>query len=225
MKKKILIIILSILCIVGIGFSTYFGISYFNKRDEYRQLIKDYNELVAMYNALTYDIEDAEEEISTLESDVSSLTDDYTALSDEYDTLLGTHNELVSDYNELVEKYNEETSVQYETPANLEDYATDISYEDISRNPSEYEGKAISMDGEVVQLLETENEIDIRLAVDGDYEEMVYIAYDPKIIEERVLEGDDITFYGIYYGITQYESTLGTTISIPLFWVDYIEID
>lgn len=223
--KKISVIILSVLCALGIGCSVFLGIKYSNKSKQYRELLKEYNELVAMYNDATYTIDDLKLEVAELNSDYKEISTEHETLSSTYNELLETHNQLVSDYNELVEKYNEETNVQYETPTNLEDYATNITYNDLSRNPKEFEGKALSMDGEVVQLLESDGEVDIRLAVNGDYDEMVYIVYESNIIESRVLEGDDITFYGVYYGIYQYESTFGSTISIPLILVDYIEIN
>lgn len=104
------------------------------------------------------------------------------------------------------------------------DYKTGITFDNISRNPKDYEGKLVYFTGEVVQLMEGDDENQIRLAVDGDYDKMILIGYDPEITTSRILEDDNIEIYGISVGIFQYESVLGQTISIPAVYVDKINL-
>lgn len=104
------------------------------------------------------------------------------------------------------------------------DYMTGITFDNISRNPKDYEGKLVYFTGEVVQLMEEDDENQIRLAIDGDYDKMILIGYNPKITTSRILEDDNIEIYGMSVGIFQYESVLGQTISIPAVYVDKINL-
>lgn len=104
------------------------------------------------------------------------------------------------------------------------DYKTGITFDNISRNPKDYEGKLVYFTGEVVQLMEGDDENQIRLAVDGDYDNMILIGYNPEITTSRILEDDNIEIYGVSVGIFQYESVLGQTISIPAVYVDKINL-
>lgn len=104
------------------------------------------------------------------------------------------------------------------------DYKTGITFDNISRNPKDYEGKLVYFTGEVVQLMEGDDENQIRLAVDGDYDKMILIGYDPEITTSRILEDDNIEIYGMSVGIFQYESVLGQIISIPAVYVDKINL-
>ena len=57
--------------------------------------------------------------------------------------------------------------------------------------------------------------IGYRIAVDGDYDSIIYGIYDNRILDSRLLEDDKIQFYGESCGIVSYQSTLGAAISIP----------
>lgn len=175
-------------------------------------------ELQEEYDDLSIDYENKSSEYEALMTDYISVNTDKNTLQTDYDT-------LQSDYNELKALYDAETSVEYETPTDLSQYATDISYEDIARTPDDYEGKALCYTGEVIQVLENDGETDLRVALGDWYEDVILCGYDPKITDKRVLEGDTVTVYGIYHGIYTYESTMGTDISLPLLWLDHIEIN
>lgn len=95
------------------------------------------------------------------------------------------------------------------------EYQNGISFDNLARNPDDYVFDAVAFAGEVVQVIEGSGEVQCRLAIDGDYDKMVLIAYKPEIIDSRVLEGDYITIYGTSLGIATYESTIGGQISIP----------
>ena len=49
--------------------------------------------------------------------------------------------------------------------------------------------------GKVVQLIEDDDEIQIRLAVNSDYDTILFCGYSPDIVSSRVLEDDIITIY------------------------------
>lgn len=170
--------------------------------------------------------------------DLESLQADYDSLKTKYDDLYEDYGKLQADYDELKEKQAEQeitTEVEVsepddvitteETPADLSGYASDVTYDQLARTPDEYEGKVIQMSGEVVQLMEDTDLNAIRVSTDDMYNDIIYAEYDPSITDERVLEDDNVTMYGTYYGIVQYESTLGQTISVPYMLLDHIEIN
>ena len=84
-------------------------------------------------------------------------------------------------------------------------------------------GKKVKFTGEVAQVMEEYGETQIRLAINADYDMVVYCSYDSDIVSSRVLENDTITVYGVSYGLLSYESTMGGTITIPSMLVDKIE--
>lgn len=103
-----------------------------------------------------------------------------------------------------------------------EDYA-DMSYEDLARDPNKHEGKKFKGSGNVLQVLESDTEVDMRVATSSDgYDDVVYIYYDPSIVDSRILEDDQVTFYGVSKGLYSYESTMGGTITLPLLYVQKI---
>lgn len=173
---------------------------------------------------LSAKLEEVENEKNELATELEETKKKKEETTNKLNTKNKEYKELKKQYDELLEKYNKECVPEIEQPENLDDYAKNISYKDLSRTPDKYKGKAICYTGEVVQLVEGDGVNALRVAINGDYNNMFYLEYKPEIISERVLENDTITFYGIYYGIYQYESAFGTTISIPAATVDYIKI-
>lgn len=114
-------------------------------------------------------------------------------------------------------------SKEIETLA-IEDYNTGITFDNLNRTPDDYKYKPVKFRGEVVQLIESSSENQIRLAIDGDYDKMILVGYDPSISNVRIIEDDWIEIYGRSVGIFQYESTMGATISIPAVYVDIIKL-
>ncbi|WP_249216298.1 hypothetical protein [Lacticaseibacillus paracasei] len=100
---------------------------------------------------------------------------------------------------------------------NASDYNTGITYDQIARTPDEYKGKNITLTGEVIQVVEGDDETDLRVAVDGNYDNVIMVGYDPDIMNgSRILENDKITFYAESLGTTTYKSTMGGKITVPL---------
>lgn len=102
-------------------------------------------------------------------------------------------------------------------------YETGITYDQLARTPDQYEGKKVKFYGRVVQVIESDDEIQIRLAVNGDYNAILLGGYDSDIVSSRVLEDDYITIYGTSSGTISYESTMGATITIPGVWITKID--
>ena len=101
------------------------------------------------------------------------------------------------------------------------------SYDQIARNPDDYEKKLAKFTGEVVQVLHEGNEIqmrvDITLTEYGFYEDTIYVFY-AATDNANILEGDIITMYGELRGMQEYEAIFGNTVSIPRIYVKYIDV-
>lgn len=72
--------------------------------------------------------------------------------------------------------------------------------------------------------MEGDGETQLRIAVDGNYDNIIYVGYEPGITDIRILESDYVTFRGISMGLITYESTLGGNITIPSVYIQQIEI-
>ncbi len=66
------------------------------------------------------------------------------------------------------------------------------------------------------------DKVQARLAVNGDYDNMLLCEWDSSSVSSRVLEDDTITIYGVSEGLITYESTMGGDITIPSISVDKI---
>ncbi len=102
-------------------------------------------------------------------------------------------------------------------------YETGITFNQIARNPDDYEGDKIKFRGKVIQVMEGDGETEVRIAVNGNYDTILYGSYDSSIVGSRILDGDMITVMGISTGLLTYKSTMGGDITIPsmlIFQVD-----
>lgn len=105
-------------------------------------------------------------------------------------------------------------------------YSTEYSYDQLARTPDTYEGKKVKFSGKVLQAQEdTESDFGvIILTIDSSYNN-VYVAYKLSNLDFRVLDGDQITIYGVAHGMYSYETVRGNTLTIPLLYADYIELN
>ncbi|SFG56050.1 hypothetical protein SAMN05216353_1565 [Halobacillus alkaliphilus] len=103
-------------------------------------------------------------------------------------------------------------------------YETGNTFEQLARTPDDYEGEKVKLSGKVIQVIEAEGEeTQLRIAVDDDYDQVIFVSYDSGIINSRILEDDKITIMGISLGLLTYESTMGGEITVPAIAVDQIE--
>ncbi|MFT9412157.1 hypothetical protein [Liquorilactobacillus hordei] len=98
----------------------------------------------------------------------------------------------------------------------LSSYNTGITYDQLARTPKQYKGQKVTFTGEVVQVLEDSGYTELRLAVNGDSNNIILVDMKNKILNgSRVLENDLVTIYGESYGLVSYKSTQGEKITIP----------
>ncbi len=102
-------------------------------------------------------------------------------------------------------------------------YETGITYDQLARTPNDFIGFKIKFKGKVIQVLEGDDIVQIRLAVNKNYDTILYCEYEKSLVSSRVLEDDIITIYGVSTGLLSYKSTMGGTITIPSATVDRID--
>lgn len=103
-------------------------------------------------------------------------------------------------------------------------YENGPTYNQVARNPDDYLFKLGKFKGKVVQVMEGDTHNNLRVAVDGDYNKMLLVEYDPSILNQRILEDDYVTIYGMNMGIYSYTSTMGAKISIPSMLAQKIDM-
>ena len=124
---------------------------------------------------------------------------------------------------EAAQKAAEEAAAAAAAEEEAKGYETGITYDQLARTPDDNKGKKIKFYGKVLQVMEGNGNVQIRLAVDDDYDTVLYCEYQSDIVSSRVLEDDHITVYGTYYGLYSYQSTMGGTITIPAAIVERID--
>ena len=102
-------------------------------------------------------------------------------------------------------------------------YATGITYDQLARTPDDFVGEKVKFNGKVVQVMEGDGDTQLRIAVNNDYDTILFAQFESDIVTSRVLEDDNITVMGLSSGLLTYESTMGGDISIPGMVVEKIE--
>lgn len=94
-------------------------------------------------------------------------------------------------------------------------YETGITYDQLARTPDKYKGQKCKFRGEVIQVMEDDNYVSIRLAVGGG-SNVLYVVIPSSILNnERILEDDYITVYGTSTGVITYTTVMGNELTIP----------
>lgn len=135
-----------------------------------------------------------------------------------------TVNGLVTD--ELVQSLGVVEKVQeaVEFEQSKAEYRTDITYDQMARTPDTYITEKIQISGKVLQAETSDNLCYARVAINSDYDTVVFVTYDKDLLGYRLLEDDQIRVYGTSYGVYSYEAVNGATITIPWLMADMIEM-
>ena len=97
-------------------------------------------------------------------------------------------------------------------PEEIKAQAVDIEYDPLYRNIETHTGKIVHLRGKAVQVvIKGGDRYDLRLAMDDDYGQIVWVTYRG----ERVLEDDTVEVWGRVNGLHSYKSIFGATITIP----------
>lgn len=102
------------------------------------------------------------------------------------------------------------------------------TFEQLARNPESVKGTKVKLTGEVVQVMEGtySNSLRVNITKKGTYStyytDTIYVSYEPKVGEDKILEDDIITIYGTAQGDYSYTSTMGAKITLPYVSAKYI---
>ena len=207
-KRNPIVIVLIIVLLLGniaLGTILFLNTQKLNDKIDEKQsscdsIQKQYDNLLSENLQLDTDYEKLKEENEELQAQIEELTNPKTDLEESEET-----GELSDELNTFVNSNMEDVSM----------FRSDVSYDEIARHPNDYDGELLTFSGEVAQVIEGDGTTELRIAVDGDYDDIIYGIYDNRILDSRLLEDDKIQFYGESCGIISYQSTLGETISIP----------
>lgn len=188
---------------------------------------------VEKINDLKTEIQENEEKIDNLEEKVDEAQPWFDLSEKERKRKVKEEEEKERQEKEAEEKEKKEKEKKQEKKEKEEKkkkeekekqgYETGITYEELARTPEEYEAEKVKLHGKVVQVMEGDSTVQLRIAVDDNYDHMLFAEYDSSITESRVLEDDMITIMGVSEGLLTYESTMGGDITIPAVYVDKIE--
>lgn len=106
-------------------------------------------------------------------------------------------------------------------------YSPNYSYDQLARTPDKYEGTKLIFTGQVEQVMEGDSdsdETDVRMAINGDLDHIIYVGIDPDILHDsHILEDDKITVSGTSVGTISYDSTGAGTVTIPALSADKVQ--
>ncbi len=111
------------------------------------------------------------------------------------------------------------------------------TFEQIARNPDEYYGKHARFTGQVIQVAREPSDNDdvivyvLRVNITKNeayrpyYTDTIMVSFTDSINNDRILENDIITMYGLLCGEYTYETVLGSYVTLPLFGAYYVDIE
>lgn len=135
-----------------------------------------------------------------------------------------TVNGLVTD--ELLQSLNIVEQVQEAVKAegSKAEYSSDYTYDQLARNPDTYKGQKVKIKGKVLQADVSGDTCYARIAMNSDYNTVVFVTYDKDLLGYRLLDDDIVTVYGSDLGTYSYEAVSGASITLPWLHAAIIEM-
>ncbi|MDD6915947.1 MAG: zinc-ribbon domain-containing protein [Eubacteriales bacterium] len=223
--QSIIVLVLAVaFFFLGFGFRSAIGI----KKSDYDSLSQQNSELTANIDTLKQEKSTQEKEYAEYKAKMKPYEEvqltDAKNKADAEKQRIEKENQVKAEKEAAEKKAAEEKAAEEARQKAAEaakGYETGITYNQLARTPNDYIGKKVKFKGKVIQVLEGTTETQIRLAVNGDYDSVLYCAVPKSKTENtRILENDRITVMGISMGLLSYKSTMGGTITIPSISVD-----
>ena len=95
-----------------------------------------------------------------------------------------------------------------------------VVYDELARFPDRNVDKKIIMAGKIIQVIE---DVEYRLAVNGDYNQVVLVKYSGSFDKGKILVNDYVTFWGAYLGTITYDAIAGST-TVPGLEAEYYAV-
>ena len=176
-----------------------------------------------------YDMDDTEKAYidnfldSAFHDSPQKLQEEYQEKFDFYSTNREESKQRVIDEENARKAAEEEAKKQEEEAkkeAEAHKYETGLTWEDIAR-----EGKVGTLgqfEGKILQVINSSYGTSYRIAINGDYNTVMYVEDTLGKATETLLEDDYVYFKGMSMGTTNYTTVLGAKVTIPSFMVDEI---
>lgn len=179
---------------------------------------EDHEEVISNQTSV---IDSQKTEIETLNSKLSDA-EPWFKMKDDEKKAIEAENQRKAEEAKKAEEVKKAEEQRKKEEEEKKGYDTGITYDQLARTPDDYKYKKVKFEGKVIQVIEDGDEVQIRLAVSGNYDKVVLCSYKKSITPSRVLEDDYITIRGISAGTITYESTMGGNITIPGIAVEKI---
>ena len=205
------------LVLVGFILSTITN-PYSFTSEEYEALDKKYTTLKKEYDVLKSNKNTLQSEKEALQSKIDEAAPWFEMKEEERKAEEEKLAKEQAEKEAAEKKAQEEAEAKEQAKKEKEEkqgYETGITYSQLARTPDDYMFKKVKFKGKVIQVMEGTDTIQIRLAVNGSYDNILLGEYSSNIVESRILEDDYITVYGVSAGLITYESTMGGNITIP----------
>ena len=101
--------------------------------------------------------------------------------------------------------------------------AVTVAYDDLARNTEKHTGSNVNMAGKVVQVMEDGSGAGLRVLVDGDAGQAVYVQY-PGYSAARVLVNDMVRMVARVDGRVTYETVLGSKVTVPALTALWLKV-
>jgi hypothetical protein len=109
------------------------------------------------------------------------------------------------------------------TAAQLQATAKPVAFAPLARNTEQYEGDLVSLRGSVLQVLEDGAEAQLRVNMDSDFGQTVFVQY-PGYAKARVLEGDTVNIVAVVDGRVTYTAVLGNKVTLPALTAKWLAV-
>ena len=224
MKKVLLSLVIGCMVLgVGCGEDTV-------SKEKYDTLLKKYEDTVCQLEQFKTDNGIFEDENEKLRNRVDKAKD-YLELDPKEKELVdakivevnqATEEQLAQEkaQKEAEEKAKKEAEEEAKRQAESQKYETGLTWEQIAR-----EGKVGALgkfEGKILQVISTPAGFAYRVAINGDYDQVMYVDDTLNMATETLLEGDYVYFKGMSMGTTTYTTVMGASVTIPSFIVDEI---
>lgn len=102
-----------------------------------------------------------------------------------------------------------------------------VSYDELARNPEDYENESVTLSGQVMQVQNSDDGCIVLLWQNDDSDQLVMVYIDDADFPEngKILEDDEITIYGYASGTKEYDTVSGASNEVPLIYVDKTVVD
>ena len=101
--------------------------------------------------------------------------------------------------------------------------ALTVAYDDLARSTEAHTGKNINLAGKVAQVIEDGDGAGLRVFVDGDAGQAVYVQY-PGYSAKRVLVDDMVNMIARVDGRVTYTTVLGNQVTVPALTALWLQV-